>query len=508
MNSNNKPSSHNMGIFITSKDRKSPTRKFLLDLEEKHDQIQEEIKNKLKSGEINEKQLKVHYLADLDYIYGKIIYIINQSSSDAEALQSVMQYVLSIPVEDDYYDDMSYGDFLELHSDVPIKISTLPTTHPLSLENLKDLHQTYKKFLNAYIPTVSKTPLWEFSYPKNDNGEIMTPMIQFWQDQMMEEFVDNTASNKATKDFKRSFAINGDLANIIPERLEKNAKNLCSVSLYSIESVENLQQEKDTAFIILIRTKKDKPAAVYYLNNSNHEDLCKIKMSEDQLKEFDEEMHPTSKIQFIHIYRLSEEQINSLSPIMHKLREDDILHNINKLCENLDNKELVAAWLKKCGGQNLSRFMDYAFMEKHLGEVMAIGKIVPTNINWVVKENPLTKKNEATLEYSIEIKSVVINGDVYAKHHSDIFVKLYKNPELINEHIEGFDTILTVKAELVASVEKNHNKQFVIKPKPTVLHLTSNALLNTGKQLLQSPAENPQIMEVLSPKGNITPTKK
>lgn len=155
----------------------------------------------------------------LQTIMSNISKIIKSSSSDFEAMQKGLEYMLLLPVQVGDHKKQSYGELLTQC----IPPETLSPYDPLTNENLEYLEDFFDKFLNDYRP-VSHT--WHYSYDQNENGEILTKGIAEWQNNLTQ--VDSTNLEKDIADFRRSVAINGKKdEGMSDEQISKNIDLFC-----------------------------------------------------------------------------------------------------------------------------------------------------------------------------------------------------------------------------------------------------------------------------------------
>lgn len=423
---------------------------------------------------------------DLKVILKNIISQLSQAKTDDDARQAVMEYMMKIPVQLSEGEFQSFGDSLGVSEHVPYV--SLPSGQGLSGEDLKELNGFYQQFIESYkqVPNA-----WQFSYPKNPNGEIMSPQIGEWQSSMMDESF-SSDKVRAFKDFKRGYDIDGQSTKVVVDRLKANASDLCVVTLANATpgSLGLLPDQSNTAY--LIRTKI--PNSLWHVNRANNDKPTRIDLSHEQLREFDEQLQPTEIVQSIGSRSI--EELSTVVPIIHQKLDEDINRNIPNLCDQLDvpqdEKDLLVTWLKKWGGQGINRFVDASMGENHFGSQIAFSNTTPSVQNWTIKDN------HVVFNYQADMKSI-IGENVYARTESPFLQQIpFETLEDMQNNPGKYQPVLKIDCEVMLSIEKNEKGQSVVKPKLVKYDVDCKAAMtDSGKLLIQSPAKNLELIDAL-----------
>lgn len=159
---------------------------------------------------------------DEDSRFSSVIYrtimLLKNSTTDFEAIQKIIAYYLQIQVIGKNGNKQSYGEYL--NQCIPPK--EIEPYDPIQGEDLKLLDNYFHVFLNKYR-SVSHT--WKFDYPVNQDGEVITPGIATWKDEMIAGLFEK---NLSIYDFIRNVTIkNTSQTNKTDEEVSKNIDLFC-----------------------------------------------------------------------------------------------------------------------------------------------------------------------------------------------------------------------------------------------------------------------------------------
>lgn len=417
------------------------------------------------------------------FLMENIVAIINEARSDAEAEQRVRFFVMQLPVK---HEDkiLPFGDLYGVTTS--LKIRPLYNEKVLSAADVEFMKNFMDDFTGFYK---NVTHEWQFSYPKNENGEIMTQALAEWQADLID-----IKAKEETVDFGRDISINSN-----------NAKEVFYIFIPSLPEkpeLENLFEEHNPC---LIRTKD----SLYFAFNPGQE-IIEINLK--NLKEFDDKFHPSDEIQVT--------TRGTLADALSDFPIDDIVAQegkiiqsyLNQLFKSLDdspeNKELLVAWLKEKGGQHVNRFLDAALAENHFmhpdhkssnSAYPDMSLLTPTILvqNWIVKDNKIT------FQYSLDVNAVTLTREDYANPAGKKFIEkigLEKINELYQKK-EKFNPLMQINAEVQLKIEKDMNNKAYVKPELVKFDvLCQTSVADSGKIVIHSPEKNKNLMNQLEGK--------
>lgn len=177
-----------------------------------------------------------------------------------------------------------------------------------------------------------------------------------------------------------------------------------------------------------------------------------------------------------------------------------INQKINSLCDELKNtdkkdKELYAAWLKKCGGQKTHGYLTAPFDENHFGNNIGLGKSNTKSMDWTIKNNQLVST------YSAEIRTLnsLDSGDQYSKPQGQPIIQTATNPddiEYLMKNLDKLDPLIKVNGKVVLTIKKDENNHSMVIPKLVELKLDCSSCITKSGVLLHNPKENKHLNQL------------
>ncbi len=385
----------------------------------------------------------------------RIIGILKEYSTDRQTIPAVLEYLLHLPILHPRTNKIdAFGNYLELNEEIKLKNVINPV---YSGSNVNYIHEIFNNFIAHYR---SEFGQWHFTYPPNNDGEIITTQLRAWQEDLM-----NSRGDRHTTflDFIRAntITIHG-----------KKAINCNVVLRCSINDISSLKQT------CLIRTTEDN--AIYFYSNYHHSKPIHIFLDKNIIKLFDDlikndsKPRPLNDLEFMKIYH---DISMDIAYLIYEANIFDLCHKLN----DTENKNLYTHWLRANGGQKIGGFLADSIAEKHFGEHATIGRTTSKSQNWTIKNDKLV------CEYSASFNTLISNPDglSYCKPKNNDFAELHtdqKDSEL--------ETILQVDAEIELTIT-NDGTWSCVKPRLIRYEVSSSAAFtDTFKPLFISPMNN------------------